>query len=175
MFQFELKMKQTSEGIQGVVNFFRDRIIQETENSKFFASKLHKCGLGFLNKEEINEFNENKKKNNNFELFEPKSSNFSLLVQTLNKIDKKHSEKGKDIKDFCFALENNIIKEFIDKPNVALTNNFNHFKDNINKLKTQISKNILESEEKYKNFLKVFNEMVYSSKIGKKKKFNKDL
>ena len=180
--RLEIKIRFSNQALTGLVNFFKERIIQETEYSKYTQSKLKRSSYNYLTKEEFNEHLEKEKENEKNKsksirnsLIQPISRNFPLLLKALHEIDDLELKRAKKIQDFCSYLDITIVKEGLLKTAMNFEKSFNILKENLIQAKGQIIKSTAETAEKSAKYSKLFYEMMNSANNNKKKNFIKDL
>lgn len=158
LLKLDKKIRISSQSLTGVVQFFKDRILQENEYIKFLSTKLNKLsGL----------FRDNEQQNTNIELYPG-------LTKAFCELDDFHVKKAKNLTDFVKFLETNVMKDVLVKDSNEFEKKVSQFKERIIALKKNLSSLNVEAIQKSSKYSKLYQEML-QDQTGKFKSEKKDL
>lgn len=157
LLKLDKKIRISSSSLNGIIQFFKDRVLQENEYTKFLNTKLNKLNGLFRDPDN----------NANNELYPG-------LTKAFCELDDLHLKKAKTLSEFVKYLETNIIKDILLKDNSEFEKKVNHYKEKILSLKKTLSSLNVEAIQKSSKYSKLYQEMLQDT-TNKFKNEKKDL
>ena len=131
LLKLDKRIKISSGSMQSVIQFFKERIQQENEYIKFMSTKLTKLSSLYRDTEN----------NANLELYPG-------LTKAFFELDDLNVKKGKSLSEFVKFMENNIIRDILQKEQNEWEKKIGSSKDKIVSLKKALSSLNLEAIQK---------------------------
>ena len=157
LLKLDKRIKISSGSMQSVIQFFKERIQQENEYIKFMSTKLTKLSSLYRDTEN----------NANLELYPG-------LTKAFFELDDLNVKKGKSLSEFVKFMENNIIRDILQKEQNEWEKKIGSSKDKIVSLKKALSSLNVEAIQKSSKYSKLFQEMLQDT-TNKFKAEKKDL
>ena len=157
LLKLDKRIKISSTSMQSVIQFFKERIQQENEYIKFMSSKLTKLSSLYRDTEN----------NANLELYPG-------LTKAFFELDDLNVKKGKSLSEFVKFMENNIIRDVLQKEQNEWEKKIGNSKDKIVSLKKALSSLNVEAIQKSSKYSKLYQEMLQDT-TNKFKAEKKDL
>lgn len=157
LLKLDKRIKISSTSMQSVIQFFKERIQQENEYIKFMSNKLTKLSSLYRDTEN----------NANLELYPG-------LTKAFFELDDLNVKKGKSLSDFVKFMENNIIRDVLQKEQNEWEKKIGNSKDKIVSLKKALSSLNVEAIQKSSKYSKLYQEMLQDT-TNKFKAEKKDL
>lgn len=157
LLKLDKRIKISQVSIMGIIQFFKDRVIQESEYMKFMNTKVTKLNVLFRDTD------------NNANL-----EQYPGLTKVFCEFDDLHIKKAKSLTELIKYLETSLIKEILMKDSSEYEKKINSYKDKIISLKKTLSTLNVEAIQKSSKYSKLFQEMIQDT-TNKFKSEKKDL